>query len=71
MKLDNTQCKKYLLKHQKFQITSISKFQIFVGAGRVGGRGEEREGGCVPGRGRGGGLFYLGLWAEPWALKFS
>ena len=41
------------------------------GAGR-GGRGDERrERGCGPGRERGGGLFYLGPWAELWALKFS
>ena len=56
MKLDNIQYKKYLLKHQKFQITSISKFQIFVGAGRGGKRrGEEREGGVRAREGKGGG----------------
>ena len=35
------------------------------------GEGERRgeNGGCGPGRGRGVGLFYLGPWAEPWALK--
>ena len=45
MKLDNIQYKKYLLKHQKFQITSISKFQIFVGAGRGGVRAKGGGGG--------------------------
>ena len=68
MKLDNTQYKENLLNHQKFQITSISKFQIFVGAGRRGGesgRGRGREPGEGEGerrgkRGGGGGCF---IWA--------
>ena len=65
MKLDNTQYKENLLNHQKFKITSISKFQIFVGAGRGGGGGgggggepegegegsREGKGGCGAGRG--------------------
>ena len=37
-----------------------------------GGEGERRrERGGAGREGKGGGLFYLGPWAELWALKFS